>query len=208
MGLIPRLVAMIRADVPVEAFDSIRDAGVDAYELVDALPRGPARLAAWNAYVLQTYADKLIEASKTRQYVRVDTAQLAERLYHLAGASVERAREAGANGARQPARTSLSDPLPRWHTPVRRQEQLAGMRATLDALRIYVSFDVRSFHEDDPSIRTFRELLTAIDARVDTVDGLWIPRANAELRGGIGDALAEGLDLAYALGQSLARPDR
>ena len=197
MRMIARLVAMLRGDVPVSAFRSIRDAGVDAYELVDELPRGPARVAAWNAYVLQTYGDKLIEASETTRYVRADTAQLAERLYQLAGAWVERARSATPQVS-----SGSADPLPHWHTAVRWQEQLTGMRRTLDALRIYLAFDLQSVREDATALTN----LTAIDARIDTVDGLWISRANAELRGGIGDALAAGLDLAYALGRSLADP--
>jgi hypothetical protein len=31
--------------------------------------------------------------------------------------------------------------------------------------------------------------------------GCWIEHAPAEIRGGLGDALANGLDLAYALGR-------
>jgi hypothetical protein len=87
---------------------------------------------------------------------------------------------------------------------VRSQDELAGMRETLDALRVYLTFELQSFDANDPSMIELRERLAAINAKVDTVDGLWLRRAPDELRGGIGDALAAGLDLAYSLGQSLA----
>ena len=78
------------------------------------------------------------------------------------------------------------------------------MRETLDVLRVYLTFDLQSIDGDDSSTPALRERLAAINAKLDTANGLWLPRATDELRGGIGDALADGLDLAYALGQSLA----
>jgi len=83
--------------------------------------------------------------------------------------------------------------------------ELIGMRETLDVLRVYLTFDLQSFHADDPSTTALRERLAAVNAKIDAADGLWLPRATDELPGGIGDALADGLDLAYTLGQSLAQ---
>jgi hypothetical protein len=79
MRILPRLKALVRADVPVDALDSVRRVGIDAYDLVDELPRGQARLAAWNAYALQTYGDKLLAASETANYVPADTAFVSRR---------------------------------------------------------------------------------------------------------------------------------
>ena len=57
MRVVPWLVGFFRADVRQAQLEPYQRVGGDAYGLVDELPRGPARLAAWNAYVLQTYAD-------------------------------------------------------------------------------------------------------------------------------------------------------
>ena len=203
MRVVPWLMSLLGGDIPVQKLDRIRSASIDAYDLVDQLPRGPARLAAWNAYVLRTYADKLIAACQTEDYVPLDTANVALRLYEVSGRWLERARQIAA-GAAGPA---LPGPLPHWHTPVRSQAELAGMRETLDGLRVYLTFELQSFAGNEPSLVKLRERLAAINAKVDTVDGLWLRRAPDELRGGIGDALADGLDLAYALGQSLAQAD-
>lgn len=206
MRVVLWLVALIRADVPLRELDPFRRAGIDAYDLVDELPRGSARLAAWNAYVLQTYGDKLIAASRTAHYVRADTAYVARRLFELVGVWLERAREAAADPAHS-TRPGLSGPLPHWHTPVRSREQLVGMRTTLDALRIYVAFDLQSLEAVDRSAARLRARLAEIDARIEAADSLWIARSSEEIRGGIGDALAIGLDKAYALGQLLAQPE-
>ena len=203
MGLASRFMSYLREDVPVRQLDRARGAGTDAYELVDELPRGPRRLAAWNAYVLQTYGDKLIEASETSGAVRPDIADAAGQLYRLAGAWTERAREATPDPG-DPARAGLPGLLPHWPTPVRTQYELAGMRATLDVLRVQLTFELQRFEADEATLGELRARLAAINAKVDTADGLWIKRAPDELRGGIGDALAAGLDLAYALGQTLA----
>lgn len=192
------LLRLIGDDPSVLRFDRIRAASVDAYDLVDELPRGSARVAAWNAYVVRTYADKLLLACSAGEYVSPDTESIVFELYELAARWVEQAREP------TPAEL-LQPPLPHWHTPIRSQEQLVGMRETLDVLRVFLTHDLDSFHGTDPLTTKLRERLAAINAKVDTVDGLWLPRATDELRGGIGDALADGLDLAYALGQSLAQ---
>jgi hypothetical protein len=202
MRLRPWLAALARADVPIRDLDRCRLLGIGAYDLIDELARGPARAAAWNAYVLATYGDKLLAASPTGR-VRADTADLAETLFRLAGVWVERAR-AIADDPSHPAGVALAEPLPHWHTPVRSQEELVGMREPLETLRIHIAFDLQSISGDDGALPRLREQLAAIDAKVETVDGLWIARAPAELRGGIGTELASGLDRAYALGRELA----
>lgn len=207
MRVIPWLRSLVRAEVPLHALDPFRNAGIDAYELVDELPRGPAKLAAWSAYALQTYGDKLMAASEPAGSVQVETAELARASYHLAGACLQRARRLAADPP-QSTQLDLPDRLPHWHTPLRSQEQLIGMRETLEALRVHIAFDVESFAGDGTaSISTLRQGLAAVDAKLETVDRLWIARPPAEIRGGIGDALTTGLDRAYALGQLAANPD-
>ena len=157
--------------------------GTDAYDLVDRLPHGPARVAAWNAYVCQTYADKLA-GSCTR--APGDAAPFVRALYDLACAWLERAKTPG---------DRLDLALPLWGTLTRSQEQLVGMRDTLTALRTYAAFAVG---EDDPR-------LAPVDRQIAEADALWIPRATPELRDGIGSALTMGIHAATTLGAAWAR---
>lgn len=137
MNVLWSLVALVRLDVPIHDLDPVRCAGLDAYDLVEELPRGPARAAAWNAYVLQTYSDKLLAAGPTHQYMRADTVTVVEDLYRLVVVWLDRARQMAANPS-QPAWPNLPDALSPWHTPVRSERQLVGMRETLDALHTYL----------------------------------------------------------------------
>jgi hypothetical protein len=198
-------VGFFRADVEQARLEPLQRVGGDAYDLVDYLPRGAARLAAWNAYVLQTYADKLIAASQTSKYVRADSAEIAEGLFRLVGLWLEEARQLMSNPD-APLTVAPGEPLPHWHTPVRSQEQLVGMRDALVALHAYVAYDLQNFSAADTFLR-LREELAKIDRLIETVDILWIARPPAELRGGIGDALSKALDQTYALGQLLAQPE-
>jgi len=202
--LVPWLGALARFDVPIADVERLRFLADGAYDLVDELPRGPARAAAWNAYVLQTYADKLLVANRATHRVRSETAAVTETLYRLAAAWVARARLLAA-GAADDAAPAPPGPLPHWHTPYRCQEDLAGMRETLEALRIYLAYDLQRFPLDEEELPRLRAALDAVDAKLETAHGLWVPRAPAELRGGIGAALAAGLDGAYELGRELAR---
>jgi hypothetical protein len=150
---------------------------LSAYELVDQLPSGPARAAAWAAYALTTYADKLLAAEGTSDVVA--------EAYARAAACLDVAR--GGSGA-------FPDTLPHWRTPVRSREQLVGMRDALDALRTYLAYELKD--ADPPQ-------LARIDAQLARVDQLWIERPPPEIRGALGSALAIGLDEAYALGRRL-----
>jgi len=147
---------------------------VSAYELVDQLPSGPARAAAWAAYALTTYADKLAAADGRSDVVA--------EAYARANACLDAVENGGG---------ALPTALPHWHTPVRSHEQLVGMRDALDALRTYLAYELHD--ENAPE-------LARIDAQLAKAEQLWIRRPPAEIRGAIGSALAIGLDEAYALG--------
>ena len=139
-------MALVRLDVPIHDLDPVRCAGLDAYDLVEDLPRGSARAAAWNAYVLQTYSDKLLAAGQTHNYVCADTAAVVEDLYRLVAVWLDHARQMAANPS-QPAWPNLPNALPHWHTPIRAERQLVGMRETLDALHTYLAYDLRRSDE-------------------------------------------------------------
>ena len=79
------------------------------------------------------------------------------------------------------------------------------MRETLDVLRTYVAFDLEQLRPDGPLGERLSKLLAVVDVKL-AVEGLWIARPPAELRGRIGDLLADGLEAAYAMGRLLAEP--
>jgi hypothetical protein len=158
-----------------------RELALQTYDLVDKLPPGPQRVAAWNAYALQLYGDKLLECDDS-----AETRELARTCHRLAVDCVGGARTV--------------DRVPRWHTPVRSVAQLRGMREALDALSTHVAYDVE--RRDDAA--AFADELAAVEEKRRTVDLLWIRRPTPEIRGGLGDALMTGLDRVVALGQLAA----
>lgn len=149
---------------------------MSAYELVDQLPPGPARAAAWSAYAQTTFADKLLAAEGRSDVVA--------EAYARAAQCLETARDGGG---------ALPATLPHWRTPVRSREQLVGMRDALDALRTYLAYELHDDHAPE---------LARIDAQIRNVEELWIERPPEAIRGAIGSALATALDDAYALGVS------
>ncbi|MGH2933412.1 MAG: hypothetical protein ACRDL2_02720 [Gaiellaceae bacterium] len=181
-----RGLSFLRSGVPVERLAAYGRDGTDAYDLVDRLPCGPQRAAAWNAYVCQTYADKLVDATRASRFAPFDTARLARGLYALVGVWLERA---------QGTPSSVELALPPWYAAPRRREQLVGMRETLYALRTHVAYDLAPGLQDR---------LAAIDRRIGQVDALWIDRPSPELAAGICDLLAAGIRDACTLGRELA----
>lgn len=180
--MLDRLRSYFRDGMPVRGIDPLRAHCVGASDLVDELPNGTARSAAWAAYVLETYADRLLAACARDGYVDFETARISRTSLVLAGDCVVFAGGAAGEAPRT---------LPHWQTVPRSHEQLVGMRETLESLRTYLAYELGS---DDADV-------ARIDAQLATVDRLWIAHAPAEIRGGIGDALAKGLDLAYETGR-------
>ena len=182
-----RAFSLLREGVPATSLSSYAREGADAYDLVETLSCGAPRAAAWNAYVCQTYADKLLEADQRGGVVPISTARYACALYERAGRWLERAR------TESPGDLDLE--LPSWGTPVRSRSQLVGMRDALYVLRTYVAYELRD---------AVRPELAEIDEHVEAVDGLWITRPTPELRAGIAVEITAGIRRACALGRSLA----
>jgi hypothetical protein len=199
-----RLQGFVRPDVPVAALEFIRGGAIDAYEVVEVSPRGPECYAAWNAYALQLYGDGLLDNAEVPGFVGQDTAEMAARLFLLAGLWLERVHQLRAGAL--PGTGAPEKSLPDWRTATRSRAQLTGMRETLEALRTFIAYDLTQ-HPADPSAG-FDERLAEVDERLEEAAMLWIERQPAELRRGIGYALNMGLDEAHALGQAVARSVR
>ena len=61
MSLRDKFEAHLRGEVSAADLTAYASANGDAYDLLESVPaEGPARLAAWCAFVLQTHADNLL----------------------------------------------------------------------------------------------------------------------------------------------------
>jgi hypothetical protein len=184
--MLERVFAWARGDVRTASLDRERNRCVDAYDLVGKLPDGPDRAAAWAAFALQTYGDKLVGATRADGYVRSESARLARDAYRQAALCLDVAR----TGAGR-----VPDALPRWPTPIRSHDQLVGMREALETLRTFIAFELNDDHAP---------ALARLDGELAKADRFWIEHPPPEIRGALGDALLHGLDEAYALGRRLA----
>ena len=177
--MLRRLRSYLSSDAAIADIDPLRARCDGATDLVDELHNGAARSAAWAAYALQTYADKLLGAGARDGYIGAETAGVVRASYKLAATCLDVARGGAAEVPHKP---------PHWRTPLRSHEQLVGMRDALEALRTYLAY-------------ALPDGVPEVDAQLARVDRLWIEHAPAEIRGGLGDALANGLDLAYETGR-------
>ena len=115
--------------VPAEGV--ARGRGVADAALVDTLPAGPERAAAWKAYALQTYGNRLLD--RCGEVLPPETARVVAACF---------------DGATQE--------LPRWATAARSRAELAAMRDTLEALRadLGLRLDAGRLAEVDAERRT------------------------------------------------------
>jgi hypothetical protein len=206
VGFVGRVRGYFRSDLPLDHIEPWSRLGTDAYDLIDTTP--PAswpRLAAWNAFVLQVYADELVRADTQSDYVGAESGEFAENLYRLVGMWLTEVRK----GLADPAysfRFPLPDPPPHWSTFPRTDEQLAAMRSALDTLRTRVASDLETFAGADATKGMLRGRLAELDSDASQVESLWTREPTDQLRGAIGDALLKGLECVDELGQLLAQP--
>ena len=205
-ALAARIVSFIRVDVPVREIDPYRRAGADAYDLIDQVaPATWARLAAWNAFLLQVYGDNLVAEGSKGRYCAPDVAMFAQRVYQHANIWLEETRKAEASAAYR-FRFSLPHPLPHWEA-YRTDEQLRAMRRTVETGRTRAASDLERFAGDRTERDLLRVRLAEIDSEIQYAERLWTPRPTAELRRLIGETLQIALDHAYEIGQLLALPE-
>ena len=199
--------SFVRADVRLSEIRPYSAAGSDSYDLIDRMPPATwARLAAWNAFVLQVYADCLVAAGSNARYVTTDIAVFARHLYALASIWVKEARKAEASDTYR-FEFRLPHRLPQWGEAVRTDDQLAGMRSTLDTARTRAASDLERFAGDASQQTLLRVRLVQIDAEAEYTARLWTPKPSFELRCSLSAELTAALDHAYELGHLLAQPE-
>jgi hypothetical protein len=207
VGVLDRIGAFFGEGFPVAAIDPYRRAGGDAYSLIDDTPAESwPRLAAWNAFFMQVYADHLRTACTSGRYIEPDVAPFICTLYEQANVWIEVTRKALASDSYRFV-FSLPSPLPHWQLPYRSDGELTGMRAMLEVGRIRVASQFEGFAGDDTRRALLRVRLAEVDAKAMSVGLMWTPRAPDGLRGRMGDKLADALDDAFELGQLLSQPE-
>jgi len=191
--------------MPLREIDPFRRAGTDAYAFLDEVaPESFARLAAWNAFALQTYADNLVAAASQWRYVSADIAIFARRVYQLVNAWLEEARKADASNAYR-FRFDLPYPLPQCRS-FHSNELLRGMRTTLETLRTRVNYELERFEGEERRREYLRWRRAQFESELEYAEGLWTRRPSDEVRSAIASTLQAGLDHAYEVGQLLALP--
>jgi hypothetical protein len=198
--------SFVRADIRLRELEPYRRAGGDAYDLIDEAPAASwARLAAWNAFLLQTYADCLVAAGSNWRYVTVDIAVFARAAYAWANVWVIETRKALASESYR-FRFDLPHPLPHWGDRAFTDARLDGMRDTLETGRTRAASDLERFVGDAAALDGLRVRQAQLDAEAEYVARLWTAKPSLELRGTLGDQLTCSLDRAFELGQLLAQP--
>jgi hypothetical protein len=198
--------SFVRADIRLRDLEPYRRAGTDAYELIDEVPPTSwARLAAWNAFLLQVYADCAVAAGSNSRYVTVDVAVFARAVYSWANVWVIETRKALASETYR-FRFELPHPLPHWGDRMYTDARLEGMRDTLETGRTRAESDLERYPGDGPKLELLRIRAAQLEAEADYVSRLWTPRPSLELRGTLGDQLTTSLDRAFELGHLLAQP--
>jgi hypothetical protein len=207
MGLRDSLAAKARGDVSTKDLIAYGRAGSDAYDLLDQLPAtGYPRLCAWNAFVLQTYGDKLLASGESPGYVSPETAEEVAVLYQLVGGWLARARQMTANAAYR-LDVYVPQGLPHhWQTTPRTTEQLIAMRDVFQAVQARLSSDLKAFTGADDDRTRLQALELAVDSDGDYLDKVWTRDPGPDLRTTLGTTLTGALDRAYQLGQLLAVP--
>jgi len=198
--------SFVRADLKLSELEPYRRAGSDAYDLIDLVPPASwARLAAWNAFMLQVYADCLVAASSNSRYVQVDVATFAHQLYSTSHAWVIETRKAEASDSYRFG-FALPHNLPHWGVGYYPPNWLAGMRDALDTARTRAAHDLEHFTGDGVVRERLGVRLAEIDAQAEYVSRLWTAKPTEAHCLTLGHYLVAALDDAFELGHLLAQP--
>ncbi|HEY4346933.1 MAG TPA: hypothetical protein VGM80_05040 [Gaiellaceae bacterium] len=206
MSLRSKLRARARGEVSTAALSAYASSNADAYSLLDEGPStGAARLAAWCAFMLQTYADRLLTSGADAGFASPEAFEQARVNYQLVGPWLMRARAAALSPAAYELDVSVPQRLPQT-PPERDAQQLAAMRRTLEVAQARAGVELERLSGDPVHSRlvpTFSSLQSALDACA----ALSAPGADESVFAAVGQALQDGLDRAYELGQLVALPE-
>ena len=205
MGLRDRLQAKARGEISTAALTAYSSANSEAYSLLDDLPEtGTARLAAWCAFVLQTYADNMLESGSCTGFASPEACEEAEIMFELVGAWIGRAHAAGAS-ASYTLDVSVPQPLPQPRAP-RSTGVLKAMKNTLETVQTRAGASLTT-RPADPIHDRLAPMMSTVQAAIDSAGALSAPTVSDDLKAMLGQTLQGGLDRAYQVGQLLAMPE-
>jgi hypothetical protein len=203
MSLRGKLEAKARGDIPTAELLAYGGSNSDAYDLLDNVPpQGVARLAAWCAFVLQTYGDKLLQSGRTEGYASEPACAQAQVLYQFSRDWLERARQAAADPGYQ-LDVAVPQALPRPLNVPPETDQVAAMKRTLEAVQARAGVELAACGDPTRAARlqpSLAAVASALDAAIVSGSG------GPDVRASAGRVLVDGLDHAYSLGQLLAMP--
>ncbi|GGS84108.1 hypothetical protein ACFFV7_46280 [Nonomuraea spiralis] len=237
--LMTRMIAAYKGEVRADELEAYRRAGGLVYtELEHAeelrlrlaqegvnLWHGPQAasgqlLCTWNAFVLQTIGEQLLDADytadpRTAGYVPPVTSQQVAACFDQVEGWVSRARQAAGN-TRYLVETELQLPadLPEWAEadpcPL---PHLHGMLAAARAIRQHaeVAFGVfeqsiADTHDHQPDLQRLRQLVAEAATAADYAEGLLKGNPQPSLHEAIEQRLQRSLELYYHVGQLIAMP--
>ncbi|GAB3980798.1 hypothetical protein GCM10029978_079820 [Actinoallomurus acanthiterrae] len=237
-GLLTRVVAGFKKEVPANTIESIQKAGVAVYRALDEaeavrrdltaqgidpwdapVAAAAQQLYAWNAYVLQTLGDKMIEAdyradTRTVGYLPRVTAEQVWAFFGQVEGWLSLSRQAAANPDYRPdpAMTLPAD-LPGWiEIEPCPAPHLQAMIAAGEAVREHAevalgTFEVACAHDGHRAdLSRLRQIAAEASSAADYAAHVFEPGAGQELHEIIEQRLQHALGAYYHLGQLLAMP--
>ncbi|MEV7004918.1 hypothetical protein [Streptosporangium sp. NPDC051022] len=237
-GLLTRVIAGFKNEVPATTLESVQKAGIGVYQVLDeveVLRRGLAvegidpwsaseavsaqQLYAWNAFVLQTLGDKMIEAdyradARTVGYLPKVTAEQVWAFFGQVEGWLSLARQAAANpGFKISDPGSLPADLPGWvEVEPCPRAHLEAMIAAGAAIKEHAELalallEAAGVPEERHADRDrLRQIAAEAATAADYAANMYSPTADAQLHELIEERLRRALETYHHLGQLVAMP--
>lgn len=174
-------------------------------------------LCTWNAHVLQTLGDKMLDADyaahpPTAGFVPKVTAEQVEAFYAQVEGWLSRARQAGKN-PKYRLEYGLPATLPAWSEvePCPRPH-LEGIMAAIRHIRTHTEAAMKAFEDEGTPnekkevLHFLHQLLAEANTKADYIEGLYQPKASTVLHERIEDQAKTAIEAYYRLGQFLSMP--
>ena len=235
-GIIGKLVALAKGEVAADTLEAYRRAGQTVYDLLKQVEDRRLELkiqglnpwtidqasqvqflCAWNAFVLQTLGDQVLEADyqadpSTVGYVPPMTAEQALAYYSQVENWLNRAHQAQHNPTYQ-LNEYLPVDLPPWEeSDSCPNTHLDGMVAATRLIRTHAEAAIATFEaetiptEKQSTIHQIRQRLAAANSEADYAEQLWKPNVPQAVHPNIERHAKAALEHYYHLGQILAMP--
>lgn len=218
-----RMAAALKGEVPADELEAYRRAGGLVYAELELLegaadPLPSRRLCTWNAFVLQSIGEHLLDSdyaadSSTVGYVPPVTARQVGACFAQVEGWVSRARQSAGNPAYQVDKElRLPADLPEWAEadpcPL---PHLNGMLAAARAIRQHAEVALGGIEEraamwHRESLQRLRQLGAEAATAADYAEGLLHTDPGPRMHEAIEQRLQRALELYYHLGQLIAMP--